>query len=158
MRLLRRSALILLTNWRPLVANTPDDWYLPVVTLSREDIAPYLDTLRDLSGVSIEEFRTRAYLEDGIAPHVLGYMLYIPEDEIEDYVRLGYRQDEQIGAAGLEAIYEQQLAGKRGGSLYLVGPDGGIEYLLASGNSVAGDSLYNDLEPDLAIEIAAIPG
>ena len=136
-----------------LVANTPDDWYLPVVTLSREDIAPYLDTLRDLSGVSIEEFRTRAYLEDGIAPHVLGYMLYIPEDEIEEYVRLGYRQDEQIGAAGLEAIYEQQLAGKRGGSLYLVGPDGGIEYLLASGNSVAGDSLYTTLNRTLQLKL-----
>ncbi len=136
-----------------MVANTPDDWYLPVVTLSRDDVAPYLDVLRDLSGVSIEEFRTRAYLEDGIAPHALGYMLFIPEDEIEDYVRLGYRQDEQIGAAGLEAIYEEQLAGKRGGSLYLVGPDGEIEYLLASGDSVAGDSLYTTLDRTLQLKL-----
>ncbi|MBG0786301.1 MAG: hypothetical protein H0S79_14485, partial [Anaerolineaceae bacterium] len=136
-----------------MVANTPDDWYLPVVTLSRDDVAPYLDVLRDLSGVSIDEFRTRTYLEDGIAPHALGYMLFIPEDEIEDYVRLGYRQDEQIGAAGLEAIYEEQLAGKRGGSLYLVGPDGEIEYLLASGDSVAGDSLYTTLDRSLQLKL-----
>ena len=136
-----------------MVANTPDDWYLPVVTLSREDIAPYLDTLRNLSGVSIEEFRNRTYLEDGIAPHVLGYMLYIPEDEIEDYVRQGYRRDEQIGAAGLEAIYEQELAGQRGGSLYLVGPDGGIISLLASGDSVAGDSLYTTLNRTLQLKL-----
>ena len=39
-----------------------------------------------------------------------------------------------------------------------LGPDGEIEYLLASGNSVAGDSLYTTLNRTLATEIAAIPG
>jgi len=136
-----------------MVDKTPDDWYLPVVTLSRAEVAPHLDVLRDLSGVRIEEFRTRTYLEGGIAPHAVGYMLYIPEDEIEDYVRLGYRQDEQIGAAGLEAIYEQQLAGERGGSLYLVGPDGEIANLLASGDATAGDSLYTTLNRTLQLKL-----
>jgi len=136
-----------------MVSNTPDDWYLPVVTLSRDEIAPYLDVLRNLNGVRIEEFRTRTYLEGGIAPHAVGYMLYIPEDEIEAYARLGYRQDEQIGAAGLEAIYERQLAGERGGSLYLVGPDGEIANLLASGDSTAGDSLYTTLNRTLQLKL-----
>jgi penicillin-binding protein 2 len=135
------------------VARTPDDWYLPVVTLSRDEIAPHLDALRSLNGVQIEEFRTRSYLEGGIAPHALGYQLFIPEDEMDTYARLGYRQDEQIGAAGLEGIYETELAGQRGGSLYLLGPDGEITNLLASGAAVAGDSIVTTLDRDLQLKI-----
>ena len=135
------------------MARTPDDWYLPVVTLSRDEIAPHLEALRSLNGVQIEEFRTRSYLEGGIAPHTLGYLLFIPEDEMDTYARLGYRQDEQIGAAGLEGIYETELAGQRGGSLYLLGPDGEITNLLASGAAVAGDSIVTTLDRDLQLKI-----
>lgn len=136
-----------------MVGRTPDDWYLPVVTLMRDEVAAQLEVLRDLSGVRMDEFRTRTYLEGGIAPHALGYLLYIPEDEVDAYVRLGYRQDEQIGAAGLEAIYEKALAGTRGGSLYLVGPEGEISKLLASGSPVAGDSIYTTLNRTLQLKL-----
>lgn len=131
------------------VAATPDDWLLPVVTLTQEDLAPYLDVLRDLSGVRLDEFRRRVYVDGGIAPHTLGYMLYIPEEEVDDYVRLGYRQDERIGAAGLEAVYESELSGQRGGALYLVGPDGEILSQLASSDPQPGQTVYTTLDKTL---------
>lgn len=132
-----------------LVGRTPDDWLLPVTTLSQEELAPYLDVLRNLSGVRLDEFRQRVYVDGGIGPHALGYMLYIPDDEVDDYVRLGYRQDELIGAAGLEAIYEAELSGQRGGSLYLVGPDGEILSLLASSEPSPGQTVYTTLDKTL---------
>lgn len=131
------------------VERTPDDWLLPVTTLSQEELAPYLESLREMSGVRLDEFRQRVYVEGGIGPHALGYMLYIPEDEVEDYIRLGYRQDERIGAAGLEAVYEGELSGQRGGSLYLVWPDGEILSLLASSESSPGQTLYTTLDKTL---------
>ena len=137
------------TEFADMVERTPDDWLLPVTTLSQEELTPYLDVLREMSGVRLDEFRRRVYVEGGIGPHALGYMLYIPEDEVEDYIRMGYRQDERVGWAGLEAVYENELSGQRGGSLYLVSPDGEILSLIASSDSNPGQTVYTTLDKTL---------
>ena len=137
------------TELADMVERTPDDWLLPVTTLSQEELTPYLDVLREMSGVRLDEFRRRVYVEGGIGPHALGYMLYIPEDEVEDYIRMGYRQDERVGWAGLEAVYENELSGQRGGSLYLVSPDGEILSLIASSDSNPGQTVYTTLDKTL---------
>jgi penicillin-binding protein 2 len=136
-----------------MVQSTPADWYLPIISLSQEDILPYIETLRDLSGVRLDEFRSRFYVDGGVAPHVLGYRLYIPEDQLETYLRLGYRQDERIGAAGLEQAYEAELSGQRGGSLYLVGRDGEVQSLLASSEAIPGSSLYTTIDKTLQMHL-----
>lgn len=141
-----------------VVDRTPEDWYLPVATLSQEEAAPYLEALRGLSGVRIESFRSRFYVEGGVAPHALGYMLYIPEDELDEYLRKGYRQDERVGAAGLEYVYEAELSGQRGGSLYLVGPDGKVSSLLASGDTEPGQTLVTTLDKTLQAKLQASLG
>jgi len=114
---------------------------------------PYVETLRDLSGVRLDEFRSRFYVDGGVAPHVLGYRLYISDDQLETYLRLGYRQDERVGAAGLEKAYEAELSGKRGGSLYLVGQDGEIVSLLASSETIPGSSLYTTIDKTLQMRL-----
>lgn len=136
-----------------MVESTPEDWYLPIVSLSQEDVKPHIEKLRDLSGVRLDEFRSRFYVDGGVAPHTLGYMLYIPEEELETYLRLGYRQDERVGAAGLEKAYEAELSGQRGGSLYLVSPDGHIQSLLASSEAVPGSSLYTTIDKTLQMRL-----
>lgn len=132
-----------------LVESTPDDWYLPIITLSQDALAPHMQALQNLNGIRIDEFRSRYYVDGGVAPHVVGYRLYIPQEELDDYLCLGYRQDELVGAAGLEAAYEAELSGKRGGFLYLVGPDGKIQSLLASSESAPGQSIVTTLDKQL---------
>lgn len=132
-----------------LVEATPDDWYLPVVSLTQAAVAPYIETLRDLSGVRINEFRSRFYVDGGVAPHALGYLLFIPEEQLDTYLRLGYRRDERIGTAGLEAAFEPQLAGQHGGSLYLMGPDGQVQSLLAASDPIPGQSITTTLDKQL---------
>ncbi|MFN2302221.1 MAG: penicillin-binding transpeptidase domain-containing protein [Anaerolineales bacterium] len=141
-----------------MVDSTPDDWYLPIVSLSLETVAPYMETLRNLSGVRMDEFRSRFYVDGGVAPHAIGYRLYIPEEDLESYLRLGYRQDELVGAAGLEAAYEAELSGQHGGSLYLVGPNGKIETLLASSEPQPGQSIYTTLDKTLQMRLQASLG
>ena len=136
-----------------LVDSTPDDWYLPVISLSQEDAMPYVERLRDMSGVRLDEFRSRFYVDGGVASHVLGYMLYIPEEKLETYLRLGYRQDERIGITGLEGVFETELSGKRGGSLYVVSPDGDIQSLLASSDAAPGQSLYTTIDKTLQMRL-----
>jgi penicillin-binding protein 2 len=141
-----------------VVENTPADWYLPVVSLTQAAAAPYIETLRAFSGVRINEFRSRFYVDGGVAPHALGYMLFIPEEQLDDYLRQGYRQDERIGASGLEAAYEPELAGQHGGSLYLLGPSGAIQSLLAASDPVAGQSLTTTLDKTLQMRLQASLG
>ena len=141
-----------------LIESTPDDWYLPIITLSQDDLIPHMSALQNLSGIRIDEFRDRTYVDGGVAPHVLGYRLFIPEEELDAYLRFGYRQDELVGAAGLEAAYEAELSGKRGGSLYLVGPNGEIQSLLASSESLPGQSIVTTLDKQLQTLLQASLG
>mgnify|MGYP001238877786 CR=1 FL=1 len=141
-----------------MVESTPDDWYLPIVTLSHEEVTPHMETLRGLLGVRIDEFRSRYYVDGGVAPHVLGYLLHIPEEELETYLRKGYSRDERIGSTGLEAVYEEELSGKRGGSLYLVDGDGRIQTLLAASEPEEGQTLTTTLDKDLQMRLQASLG
>jgi penicillin-binding protein 2 len=140
------------------VESTPADWYLPVVSLTQAAAAPHIEALRALSGVRITEFRSRFYVDGGVAPHALGYMLFIPEDQLEEYTRLGYQQDERIGAAGLEAAFEAELAGKHGGSLYLMNRSGEIQSLLAASDPVPGQSITTTLDKRLQMQLQASLG
>jgi len=141
-----------------LVANTPENWYLPVVSLSQAAAAPYVESLRAFSGVRMNEFRSRVYVDGGVAPHAVGYMLFIPEEDLDVYLRLGYRQDERIGAAGLEAAFEPLLAGQHGGSLYVVGSGGEIRSLLASTEPLPGQSITTTLDKTLQMQLQASLG
>jgi len=141
-----------------LVESTPDDWYLPVVSLTQAAVTPYIETLRELRGVRIDEFRSRFYVDGGVAPHALGYMLFIPEEQLDQYTRLGYRKDERIGATGLEAVFETELSGQRGGSLYLLNANGEVQYLLAASDPVQGQSIYTTLDKALQMRLQASLG
>jgi penicillin-binding protein 2 len=138
-----------------MVESTPDDWYLPIVSLSQADAAPHLESLQGLEGIRIDDFRSRFYVDGGVAPHALGYMLFIPEEALETYQRLGYRQDERIGAAGLEAAFETELSGKRGGSLYVKDPNGKIISMLASSEPIPGQTLTTTLDKNLQMKLQA---
>ena len=153
MRSSQRSASTTADTLRQMVELTPDDWYLPIVSLSQADVRPYVETLRNLAGVRINEFRSRFYLDSGVAPHVLGYMTYIPEEDLQAYLRQGYRQDERIGGTGLEAAFEAELSGQRGGSLYLVSPEGEILSLLSASDPEPGQSLYTTLDKTLQMRL-----
>ncbi|HOE71028.1 MAG TPA: penicillin-binding transpeptidase domain-containing protein [Brevefilum sp.] len=141
-----------------LVETTPDDWYLPVVSLSQAAAAPYLEYLQSFNGVRISEFRSRFYVDGGVAPHALGYMLYIPEEQLDDYLRRGYRQDERIGAYGLEAAFETELAGVHGGSVYIISPSGKIVSLLAASEPSPGLSITTTLDKTLQAHLQASLG
>ena len=72
--------------WRPF------GYYLPVADISIDALGSREAVLAGYSGVILSPFRTRYYFDDGISPHVLGYMSLIQPDEVDYYKRLGYLQ------------------------------------------------------------------
>jgi penicillin-binding protein 2 len=131
--------------WRPY------GYYLPVADISVDALAPREAVLAGYSGVILQPFRTRYYFEDGISSHVLGYMSLIQPDEVDYYKRLGYRVDERVGRDGLEYYAEKNLAGVRGGALYVVDPNKNIITQLAAKDPQAAEAVYTTLDYDLQL-------
>jgi penicillin-binding protein 2 len=137
-----------------MYANFPEgaDWYLPLGEVSADAIKQDENRLSEFSGLVMHPFRSRYYFEGGIAPHVVGYVSAIPPEQLEAYKRLGYRQDERVGQAGLEKWGESYLAGKRGGILYAVNPDGIVITQLAETTPEPAQSIYTTLDKDLQLQ------
>ena len=133
------------------LAAAKDGWYVPLAEVAAERVAPQFDNLSTFEGLVMEQYRSRYYFEGGIAPHVIGYVSQIQPEEVESYQRLGYQQDERVGRTGLEAWAETSLAGKHGGTLYVITPDGDIVTKLAESDPRPAQSLYTTIDRDLQL-------
>ncbi len=107
-------------------ADVPGSWFVPLGTVTDETlnanyglVEPYIE-----KGFRVQRGEGRIYSADGIAPHLIGYTGFIPQDQVRDYWAQGYRADEKVGLTGLEQAAEQWLAGERGGQLTLIAPSG----------------------------------
>lgn len=127
-------------------------WYLPVTDIAADQLAPYESSLSGFAGVILQPFRTRYYLE-GVAPHVVGYMSAIQKDEVDKFARLGYKWNERIGRDGLELWGEKYLAGKRGGTLYVMDPAGKTVTILADTGTEPAQAIYTTLDRDLQLGV-----
>lgn len=68
----------------------------------------------DFPGVTSEVMYVRTYNNAQIASHVIGYLRTMDADAYKSLKDKGYRMDDQIGKAGVEASAEGQLKGKDG--------------------------------------------
>ncbi len=124
-------------------------WYLPIAEVSADEVAARESILSGYAGVVMQSFRSRYYFDGGIAPHVTGYVSLIQAEEEEEFMRKGYRRDEKVGRSGLEDWGEEYLSGERGGSLYVVAPDGKIVTQLAETEPQPAFSIFTTLDRDL---------
>ncbi len=64
----------------------------------------------ELDGIEISQSSTRVYPQGSTASHVVGYILKIDSDSLEDYRSQGYPTDAFVGQDGIEASMESQLS------------------------------------------------
>lgn len=128
-------------------AGAAPEWYVPICEASVEEATAILNL--GWSGLVVSRYNSRFYLDQGIAPQVVGYASLIHKEELDQYRRKGYRGDETVGQSGIEKSMEQYLAGKHGGSLYVVDPNGQIVTRLANSEPEAASSLYLTINSNL---------
>ena len=104
-------------------------WRVPLGDVSAESLQANAEALQPYlgSGLETEQRLTRLYPENGVAPHVVGYVGPIPAETVDEYRQQGYRGDEKVGRAGVEGWGEPYLRGTRGGILTIIGSNG--EYI-----------------------------
>jgi penicillin-binding protein 2 len=136
---------------KAMYANFPPGagWYLPLAEVPADKIASSFDLLSGLSGLSLNSYKSRYYVDGGVAPHVIGYVSSIPAEELEAYQRLGYKQDERVGRYGLEKWGEQYLAGKRGGALYVYNAQGQPVTRLAETQAEPSQAITTTIDKEL---------
>lgn len=128
--------------------------YIPVGEVARDDVLERYDALASLSevGLRMNEYNGRFYYDGGIAPHVSGFVQAIFAEELDAYLREGYRQDDLVGKSGLEKWDESYLLGQRGASLYVTDPQGAPITRLAQVDSKPSQSIYMTIDSDLQVE------
>src|SRR5690606_9210873 len=104
-------------------------------------------------GLYTEQRTSRIYPENGVAPHVVGYVGAIPAEEIDSYREEGYRGDERVGLSGVEAWGEPYLRGQRGGILTIIGPTGEYISTVAESEPQQARSIYLTIDMEFQKEV-----
>ena len=104
-----------------------------------------------LPGVSVDVEPLRSYPYGALVSQALGYLLPIPEGSEEEYVERGYDlATDRVGAAGIEATYEEVLRGQKGQQIVeedVLGRT--IRIIEEQAQPVPGDNVYLTLDLDL---------
>ncbi|MBV6397297.1 MAG: hypothetical protein HFACDABA_02907 [Anaerolineales bacterium] len=122
-------------------------WYIGVGTTSVEEGAALINT--GYSGIVTNPYTSRYYANSGAGSAVLGYALGISPENIDAYKRQGYCGNERVGWAGVEKTEEALLAGKHGGSLYVVNAQGQPIQQIANVAPVESSDVYLTLDKEL---------
>lgn len=111
--------------------NAGPNWYIPVGEASESTLDTRRELVNNLGGVRQFPYGpTRFYPWSGVAPHVVGYVQPIPAEQLQDYLRRGFRQDERVGTSGLEQ-WGDEILSTRSASLYLLNSNNEVMSRLA---------------------------
>jgi penicillin-binding protein 2 len=123
------------------------DWYIPVCEASVDEAERILAL--NPGGLVVTPYEARFYHQK-LASQAVGYTQFISPENLDEYRRLGYRGDERVGAAGIEKWAEEYLAGKHGGSLYVVDPGSGqIVTRIAESAPQPASSIYLTIDSNM---------
>ncbi len=157
----RESLYSILSNVTGIRADTiagrvdeafPGD-YIQLGEVPAEQVAANFNTLSSFGGVVLYPNKWRFYYEGGVAPHLVGYVAQIGEDELDEYLRRGYRPDERVGQTGLEQWGEPYLAGKRGGTLYVFDAQGQPVTRLAETAVEPAQAIFTTIDRDFQLGV-----
>ena len=83
-------------------------------------------TIGALPGVVLQNRPARVYPMGAAAAHVVGYVGHPNADELRQLASSGFVESDWLGRSGIEAWGEEQLAGKKGGSIQIVDQGGRV--------------------------------
>ena len=122
--------------------------YVPLTVLAPEE-EKLIDRLLQIPGVMINEVERRYYPLGAATAHLIGYLGEVTAQELEDNRGKGLHAGDLIGKTGLEATQEENLAGKRGYTLRILGADGGEAAVIAHQEPVDGQDVALSIDSAL---------
>lgn len=133
--------------------------YIPVplkTRLDRETAFVLEERHRDIPGVSVLVEPRRTYLDEGLLPHILGYVGRISPEEYDDLKFNGYGLNDNIGKMGVEYTYEHYIRGIPGREQVEVDVTGRKRRVLYAEEPTPGDNLVLSIDIDLQREMTKL--
>ena len=110
----------------------------------------FYQMLNELPGIDVDLEPVRYYPYGSLASSILGYVSSITSTEEEIYELKGYdASTDLVGAAGIEAAFEEQLKGKDGGTTVKVNSEGRTTEELFKLESYAGNNIHLTIDKDV---------
>lgn len=127
-------------------------WYVPLGEAPAEQVDRRIGLISSLSGLAVTPYNARLYYLNGVASQAVGYVSSVPVNELDRYVRAGYSPAARVGSSGIEQWGEQYLAGKTGGTLYVVDPNGKIISSLGKADSQPASNIQLTMDRDFQLQ------
>lgn len=148
-RLFGRSTSSLQALYEPFRGT---DYLIPVGEVALEDFQRVEGTLSAVGGTGWADYTGRYYPLGGDSSQAIGYVAKITAEQLADYRQQGYAGDEYVGQTGLEYVFESQLRGQPGGTLYVRDASGKILTPLASRDPGMPQSVTTTLDRTLQLQ------
>ena len=117
--------------------------------ISRDELARIETHEFDLPGIGIQVKPHRRYLRGDLAPHVLGYLGEVTENQLQKGVYENIRSGDLIGKTGIEWRWQPLLHGLRGGEQVEVDAEGRKIQVISRKAPVSGSDVFLTLDTDL---------
>jgi hypothetical protein len=134
------------------------DWFMPIASRAESDRPSLEEKLGSIPGVQLHDTPARVYPLGDAAAHVVGYVGHPTADDLKRLASAGYEESDWLGLSGVEATFEQQLAGQKGGRLAIVDAGGRLVRSIAEKQSVPGSDVQLTLDADMQQEAASALG
>jgi penicillin-binding protein 2 len=121
---------------------TGQDYKFEVGRLSAERFNPERAALDRACTLAYESRPTRRYVAQGLAPHVVGFVGQIPAERADEFRAAGYPEDALVGLDGIEAFWEETLAGRGAARLLVYAGNNQLSRVLAERQPVQSQSVY----------------
>lgn len=131
---------------KALATNDPDFFFVPLKTLPPSTPRQEIDEIVALPGIAVQKRTRRVYPLGAVAGHITGYLAEVTEEQLKELSARGYSAGDLVGATGLEAAFEKELAGERGGLLAIISPDGQIQKIIRERPAVPGQDVHTTLD------------
>ena len=161
--ILRENYLIdeTLSNWearkifvvRNKIATNSYQKYIPLtIATDISDMSVVFLEESNLPGVDVVSSTMRYYPYGATACHLIGYLGYISDDEVDYYVnQLGYSVSDMVGKAGIEAALEETLHGTPSITEVQINSNGEYVSTLSEQAGAKGKDAYMTIDIDLQI-------
>ena len=125
--------------------------YVFASDVSRAAVSAVSENTQGIGGVDVQTYLVRSAANPTLAPHILGALGAITEEEYKDlpYNGKNYELTDTVGKFGIELAYEDELKGEGGAKLIQRNADGAIVDTVESVDAKPGNTIYLTLDSKL---------
>lgn len=125
--------------------------YVFAKDISRDTVSAVSENTQGVSGVDVQTYKIRGASDPDLAPHILGALGSITEEEYEQLSEenKGYSLSDEIGKFGIELAFEDELKGEGGTKIIKRNSDGTIVDTVETIDAQPGNTVYLTIDSDL---------